>query len=674
MFTRRLGVATSLIVLTTVAACGGGSSEPSGSSGPSAVDIISGNGQVQLVGSSLPTPLTVRVTGSGVAVKGVTVTFAVASGSATVNPASAVTDASGQASTQVTLGSSPGDVSITASVNGTNLKVSFVETAGASSITPACQAGAGPSMAVGEVRAGVSGTGVCIAGTSGAEYGLVAFYGNTDSSAITSIGVTAKGATAVATPSIAPSFDETLTGTFDRRLENRVQINFERKLRQSARRELTPKIPSAQAYYRRSRPNFSAIPANPTIGSLVTLNANGLDNCSNPINVTARVAAVSSKAIVVADTANPSGGFTDAEYSSFATTFDTLVRPIDVQNFGEPSDVDKNGKTIIFFTKEVNKLTPRGSSGFIGGFFYERDLFPTQTTSDLQGCATSNFAEMYYELVPDPSARFGDVRSKQSVLDLTPSTLVHEFQHLINAGRRLYVNNAEDFEQVWLNEGLSHIAEELLYFHVAKLAPRQNISTATIQAGGNTSITAFNNYIGDNIGRFELFIGMPNATSVYAGNDELETRGATWHLLRYLADHRGSSDGDTWMLLENSKTTGHHNLANVFGADYMTQIRDWATSLLSDDVNGVTDARFLEPSWNMRSIFPNLVNSANQPLGRYPLKIIPISDAAGGTTSIQAGGAAFFRFGVSSGNASIDWSSGGLQVTPLMKFTIVRTK
>ena len=167
---------------------------------------------------------------------------------------------------------------------------------------------------------------------------------------------------------------------------------------------------------------------------------------------------------------------------------------------------------------------------------------------------------------------------------------------------------------------------------------------------------------------------MPNATSVYAGNDELETRGATWHLLRYLADHRGSSDGDVWMQLVNSKTTGHHNLANVFGADYMNQIRDWATSLLSDDVAGVTDARFLEPSWNMRSIFPNLVNSANQPLGRYPLKIIPISDASGGNVSIQAGGAAYFRFGVSSGNASIDWSSAGLPVTPLMKFTLVRTK
>jgi hypothetical protein len=673
MLTRRLGVVISFIGAVAMTACGGGSSEPSGGNGgPSSVDIISGNGQVQLIGSSLPKPLTVKVTAAGSAVKGATVTFAVVTGSATVNPSSAVTDASGQASTQVTLGSAPGDVTIAASVNGTSLKVNFLETAGASTITPACSAGSGTSLAVGEVRAGLSGSGICITGASGAEYGLIAFYGNTDSSATTSIGVTAKGAAAVTVASRAPSADETLMSAFEHRPENKFQVAFERDLRERARRELTPKIPAAQEFYRH-RPNFSAIPANPAIGTLVQLNANGQVNCANPITITARVAAVSTTAIVVADTANPAGGFTDAEYASFATMFDTLVRPVDVQNFGEPSDVDKNGKTIIFFTKEVNKLTPRGSSGFIGGFFYERDLFPTQNTSDLQGCPTSNFAEMYYALVPDGGAKYGDARSKQSVLDLTPSTLAHEFQHLINAGRRLYVNNAEDFEQVWLNEGLSHIAEELLYYRVAKLAPRQNINTSTVTAT-TASINAFNNYIGDNIGRFEIFIGMPNATSVYAGNDELETRGATWHMLRYLADHRGSSDADTWSLLVNSKTTGHHNLANVFGADYMTQIRDWATSLFSDDVNGVTDARFLEPSWNMRSIFPSLVNSANRPLGRYPLAIIPVSDASGGNASIQAGGAAFFRFGVSSGNASIDWSSAGLPVTGLVKFTLVRTK
>src|SRR5690242_16024712 len=129
MLTRRIGEVATFIIAVAAAGCNSGSSEPSGgNSGPTAVDIVSGNGQVQLAGSSLPALLTVRVTGSGLAIKGATVTFAVASGSATINPASAITDADGRASTQVTLASTPSDVVITASVNGTSLAASFLET------------------------------------------------------------------------------------------------------------------------------------------------------------------------------------------------------------------------------------------------------------------------------------------------------------------------------------------------------------------------------------------------------------------------------------------------------------------------------------------------------------------------------------------------------------------
>ena len=52
---------------------------------------------------------------------------------------------------------------------------------------------------------------------------------------------------------------------------------------------------------------------------------------------------------------------------------------------------------------------------------------------------------------------------------------------------------------------------------------------------------------GGNIGRFEEFLSRPSSTSVYAGDDELQTRGATWELLRYLADHTLS--GFAWYRL-----------------------------------------------------------------------------------------------------------------------------
>ena len=248
-----------------------------------------------------------------------------------------------------------------------------------------------------------------------------------------------------------------------------------------------------------------------------------------------------------------------------------------MQNFGQPTDIDHNGKIVILFTKEVNKLTTRGSNGVVGGFFFDRDLFPATTQNGLEGCPTTNFGEMFYVLVPDPNAVFSDKRTASDVLSLTPGTLAHEYQHLINASRRLYVNTTSDYpEVVWLNEGLSHIAEELLFYKATGLAPRQNIDLNAAR----TVATQFANYQGSNFGRFNEFLSKPTQTSPYADNDDLNTRGATWNLLRYLADHKGSSDGTTWSSLVNTPDTGQTNLSNVFGSNYLTQIRDWATSVI----------------------------------------------------------------------------------------------
>ena len=672
----RLRGALVMFAAVALAGCGADTAGPNGDGAtPSAVAVVSGNGQVGLVGSKLAVPLAVKVTASGSTVRGASVSFVVTTGAASVSPATTTTDTAGVAKTQLTLGTTPGNVTVTATVAGTALTASFVATGATSQTTQACTGSAATTPAVGSVQPGLSGTGVCLGGsTTAAEYALVAFYGNPDSSAVQAFTVTGKGATAVTSSS---NLIATNTGAasplFTRSPSTPLRARLDAQRRMTAKRELTPLMADARTQLRRSALR-TMIPSNPTIGSLVTLNANGIQSCTALKNRTSRIAAVSTTAIVVADTGNPAGGFTDAEYLSFARMFDTLISPLATSTFGTHGDIDGNGKVVLFFTKEVNALTPKsGAGGTVGAFFFERDLFPLQTTNGLEGCAGSNFAEMAYLLVPDPQGVYSISHTKQEVLAITPSTLIHEYQHLINASRRLYTNNANDFEDVWLNEGLSHIGEELLYYKVAGLSPRQNIGANAFRTPA--SVDFFNNYQGDNNGRFELFINKPNLTSVYGSGDALETRGAIWHLLRYLADHRGSSDADTWTTLVNTTATGQQNLARVFGANYMTQIRDWATTVFTDDVPGVTDARFLESSWNMRSLFPVLVNSANQPLGRYPLAVVPVSDAAPANVTMFAGGAAYLRFSVpANGQASIDWSASGLPVSPLMQFTLVRTK
>jgi len=643
------------------------------------VAIVSGNDQVGLVGQALSGPLVVKVTANSAPVTGATVNFAVTAGTATLSPSASTTDGTGQAKTQVTLGNSPGNVTITATVANTALIATFTATVGSSTVTLACSSSSPTTPAAGAVLPGVNGTGICLGGgTAGAEYALVAFYGNPDSSSIQNFTVTGKGASAVATPTIVPSFNIAPSQPLIAEGPGELRASFDAALRNRARRELTPIMPAARQRMRqRSAASFSVIPSDPAIGSFVTLNTQALNACSALKNRTGRVAAVTSKAIVVADTTNPTGGFTDAEYAGFGAMFDSLISPLDIAAFGTPTDIDGNTKVVMFFTKEVNALTPRTADGVVGGFFFERDLFPLQddNTLRLPGCAGSNVAEMFYLLVPDPDGIVSKAHTKAAVAELTPGTIVHEFQHLINAGRRLYVNDADSFEDTWLNEGLSHIAEELLYYHVARLAPRQNIGSSVFT--NQAAVDAFNFYQADNNARFEIFIGKPNQTSVYGTGDELETRGATWNLLRYLADHRGSADGDVWSQLVNTKFAGRANLAQVFGANYLTQIRDWATSVLADDVPGVTDARFLEQSWNMRSIFPNLCanSSCTSRLGKYPLTVVPLAEGSPAILSVNAGGAAYLRFSVAAnGQASIDWSGNGLPVSGLMSFTVVRTK
>src|SRR6185312_13301407 len=141
-----------------LSACGSSDTSGPNSKTPTGVDIVSGNNQSQVVGATLSSPLVVRVTANGTAVSGANVTFAVTSGSASVNPGSTTTDANGQAKTQVTLGSSPGTVTITATVGGTSLTTAFTAVAGSGSTSVACNSSSPQSPAVGGVLPGVSGT------------------------------------------------------------------------------------------------------------------------------------------------------------------------------------------------------------------------------------------------------------------------------------------------------------------------------------------------------------------------------------------------------------------------------------------------------------------------------------------------------------------------------------
>ena len=276
-----------------------------------------------------------------------------------------------------------------------------------------------------------------------------------------------------------------------------------------------------------------------SVGDVIPMNVNPNEDCTNPIIHPMRVEAITAQAIVLNDTLNPPNGFVTADFQRIGAKFDTLIYPLDVSAFGQPTDIDQNGRIALLFTRAVNQETPANSTSYVGGFTYSRDLFPHEGSAHAAACASSNQGEMFYMLVPDPTGSInGNARSKQFAEANVPPVIAHEFQHLINASRRLYVNtNSLAFEARWLDEGLAHVAEELLFYHESGYTARGNLGTAQITAT-STTYGAYQQDMTGNAGRYKVYLGNPMASSPYADNDDLSTRGAAWSLLRYLADAR----------------------------------------------------------------------------------------------------------------------------------------
>jgi hypothetical protein len=290
----------------------------------------------------------------------------------------------------------------------------------------------------------------------------------------------------------------------------------------------------------------------------------------------------------------------------------------------------------------------------------------------------SNEAEMFYMLVPNPSPRPGErFFSKEEVSRNTRAVLTHEFQHLINDSRRLHINKALIWEETWLNEGISHIAEELMFYRRSGLTPRSNLNETVFQ----TSVLARDQFLFfqlDNLSRLARFLQDPDNSSLM-GTDVLATRGSAWLFLRYAADRRGGDEGTLWRTLaRDSKVSGLANLELALGTDPQPWIGDFLTALYLDDAGfSSTEARFTFPSWNFRRLYVSA--GSLWPSGgsypTYPLRVYRTDQPADRTVSLQGGSATYFRAGVNTGPiGAIRFTVGNLPPPSRLKVVVTRTR
>ena len=131
--------------------------------------------------------------------------------------------------------------------------------------------------------------------------------------------------------------------------------------------------------------------------------------------------------LLYVDTLAPPDGFSPTQLQQFGGYSDSVLVPIDTAAFGQPSDIDQNGRVIMLMSPVVNADTPKSTcstQGFVSGFFDPEDY-----TQD----SVSNRGELFYSIVPDSNGTVSCAHTVGAVQSDVSPTFLHERQQRIGA-------------------------------------------------------------------------------------------------------------------------------------------------------------------------------------------------------------------------------------------------
>jgi hypothetical protein len=424
-------------------------------------------------------------------------------------------------------------------------------------------------------------------------------------------------------------------------------------------RELAPgpaRSPDESALLRGSGARTSS---NDTLRSFSVLNT--LEATPAYTSVRARLRFAGTRVLLYVDTLAATA-FSDAELQGMGTLYDQRLAPAVTTTFGDGSDIDGNNRVIFLLTPTVNAMVTAsqcGVSGFVRGFFYNHDL----RSSD----ATSNRGEVFYAYVPDETGRWSCAHTKADVFANLPPTFVHELQHMLSYGEHAIERNGTA-EEVWLNEALSHMAEEIgsLSYETRFPAPSGRSNPASIFPDSATP------FINPNLlysYRYLFSSATYSITSCAPGTFcSLAERGGTWLLLRWIADQHGAT---TLRRLVETSLTGRANLEAVTGQSTGSLLGTFALAVSADSVVGLSRTAAPAPlrfsSRNLRRVYKALFDAFGiiGGVGRpFPIEPLPLGAGASVTGTMRPGTFLTYRMRVSAGTPSAVVRLVGLDETP----------
>jgi hypothetical protein len=517
---------------------------------------------------------------------------------------------------------------------------------GVDSAVPSCPAGAALVAPYAAVTVASAQVGKCLTlPGNGATYlvaGEFASVGDASNAVNWELGTAIAGASATPASRLLPvASDNTTRRAFEATLRR-----IERAIAPRARLEAGARLAPAPA-------SFAMAPA-PVLGSTRDFKVVAALDGSSFTSATARLAYAGDHVLLYVDTIGP--GFSDAQYHSLGALFDRDLYAIDINAFGSVSDVDQNGRIIALFTPKINALVgvPNCAfAGYVTGFFYATDLLVSDPHS--------NRGEIFYSYVPDSTGTFGCPHTAASVLQFVPGTFLHELQHMISFNQHVLVRGGAE-EEVWLNEGLGQIAEELgSEYYEAKYPPPSGRSTTTQlfpdSAGPFIQPQLLDAY-------YYLAFTRAHSVTSYIGGGSLEDRGATWLFLRWLASQKGEN---IFGRLVQTSNTGIANVEARAGESFGALFGDFSAALVVDSIPGIprssVPARYRFGSRNLRQLMAReaVVEELTNP---WPLPLYTLGIGGALSSNMKPGTMVHASITPQAGGAGVTLTFTGPQAVP----------